>query len=88
MTRSLQESFKELLSNTDWLGEDTKHLAFLKVYAMSLRIGYPNFILDKKELSERYKDISVHPNYYFENTLSILQVNQVTLNVNKSKCKT
>lgn len=41
---------------------------------MHLRIGYPDFILRPAELAERYADINVHPDYYFENMLSILRV--------------
>lgn len=73
MTREIQESFKELLHLTDWIDSNTKKLAAHKVEAMMLRIGYPDFILNKKELDDRYKEVSIHPDKYFENILNILQ---------------
>nr|XP_037872944.1 neprilysin-4 isoform X2 [Bombyx mori] len=73
MTREIQLSFKELLHLTDWIDEKTKKLAAHKVDAMLLRIGYPDFILNKNELDDRYKEVTVHPDKYFENILNILQ---------------
>ncbi|KAG6463083.1 hypothetical protein O3G_MSEX013656 [Manduca sexta] len=60
MTREIQQSFKELLHRTDWIDDKTKKLAAHKIDAMMLRIGYPDFILNKKELDERYKEIRVN----------------------------
>ncbi|KAJ0177356.1 hypothetical protein K1T71_007365 [Dendrolimus kikuchii] len=73
MTREIQKSFKELLHLTDWIDDKTKKLAAHKVDAMMLRIGYPDFILNKNELDERYKEVKIHPDKYFENILNILQ---------------
>ncbi|XP_070167223.1 neprilysin-4-like isoform X1 [Polyergus mexicanus] len=57
MTREIQRSFRELLDRTSWIDDDTKRLATEKVNAMSLRIGYPDFILQQHLLNERYKNI-------------------------------
>lgn len=57
MTREIQRSFRELLDKTDWIDDETKRLATEKVNAMSLRIGYPDFILQSHLLNERYKDV-------------------------------
>ncbi|XP_028169765.1 neprilysin-4-like [Ostrinia furnacalis] len=73
MTREIQQSFRELLHLTDWIDDKTKNLAALKVDAMMLRIGYPDFILNKQELDDRYKEVKIHPDKYFENILNILQ---------------
>ncbi|XP_025266965.1 neprilysin-4 isoform X2 [Camponotus floridanus] len=73
MTREIQRSFRELLNKTNWIDIDTKRLATEKVNAMSLRIGYPDFILQPHLLNERYKDVVIRPDKYFENTLNILQ---------------
>lgn len=74
MTRDIQQSFRELLSHASWLDGDTKILARVKIDAMRLRIGYPDFILSHEDLTKRYRDVTVDPNLYFENTLSVLQV--------------
>lgn len=73
MTIKLEQAFKEILDETDWLDSETKSLARDKINAMRLKIGYPDFILDKKELDSRYQDVNVHPDFYFENILSILR---------------
>ncbi|KZC14076.1 Endothelin-converting enzyme 1 [Dufourea novaeangliae] len=73
MTREIQRSFRELLNQTSWIDDETKELATEKVNAMLLRIGYPDFILQSDLLNERYKDVVIHPDMYFENTLNILQ---------------
>ncbi|OAD59770.1 Endothelin-converting enzyme 1 [Eufriesea mexicana] len=73
MTREIQRSFRELLNQTTWIDDETKELATEKVNAMLLRIGYPDFILQSELLNERYKDVVIRPDKYFENTLNILQ---------------
>lgn len=75
MTIELQQAFKEILNETDWLDKETKFLAGEKINHMRLRIGYPDFILDQNELTKRYEDVEIHPNLYFENILSLLRVN-------------
>lgn len=74
MTKELQQAFREILEETDWLDSDTKGIARSKIDAMRLRIGYPDFILEKGALTEKMRDIVIHPDYYFENILSILVV--------------
>ncbi|KAH0949954.1 hypothetical protein HN011_007844 [Eciton burchellii] len=72
MTQEIQRSFRELLNKTTWIDDETKYLATEKVNAMSLKIGYPDFILQPYLLNERYKDILIQSDRYFENTLNIL----------------
>ncbi|XP_046473298.1 neprilysin-4 isoform X1 [Neodiprion pinetum] len=73
MTQEIQQSFRELLKKTSWIDDDTKQLAGEKVDDMLLRIGYPDFILEQHLLNERYKDVVISSDKYFENTLNILQ---------------
>lgn len=73
MTREIQQSFRELLRMTEWIDNKTKKLAAHKVDAINLKIGYPDFILSKLELDDRYKEVKIHPDKYFENVLNILQ---------------
>ncbi|XP_019890443.1 neprilysin-4 isoform X1 [Musca domestica] len=72
MTHELQQAFREILKTTDWLDPQTKLLAEQKVNAMSLKIGYPDFILNTVELNEKYAGIEIDPSKYFENTLNVL----------------
>lgn len=73
MTHELQEAFREILNTTDWLDNATKHLAELKVNSMSLKIGYPDFILSKEDLNKKYEGLHIDRKKYFENTLNVLR---------------
>lgn len=64
MTHEIQQSFKELLEKTNWIDDGTKQLAIEKVNAMSLKIGYPDFILHSHLLNERYKNVRCIPIKY------------------------
>lgn len=74
MTKEIQKIFHELVENATWLDNTTRSLAKIKIDNMCLRIGYPDFVLDVDQLSEMYTDVQIHPDLYFENTLSILKV--------------
>lgn len=73
MTHELQQSFREILNTTEWLDAPTRHFAELKVNAMQLRIGYPDFILRRDELNARFAALRIEPGEYFENTLRVLR---------------
>lgn len=73
MVHELQQSFREILDETEWIDSPTKNVAAQKLNAMSLKIGYPDFILSHQRLDEKYAELQIHPEKYFENTLSILQ---------------
>lgn len=94
MTHELQQAFREILKTTDWLDDQTKHLAELKVNAMSLKIGYPDFILNEDELNEKYAGIAIDPDKYFENSLNVLlhttktEQNKINEPVNKTTWQT
>lgn len=72
MTHELQQSFREIINSTDWIDGPTKALSEEKLNAMSLRIGYPDFLLSHEELDKIYKDLAIDPEKYFENTLAVL----------------
>ncbi|XP_065371462.1 neprilysin-4 [Calliphora vicina] len=94
MTHELQQAFRDILQTTDWLDTQTKHLAELKVNAMSLKIGYPDFILNTDELNAKYAGIIIDPDKYFENTLNVLlhttktEQNKLNEPVNKTTWQT
>lgn len=52
---------------------ETKLKAESKVSRMSLKIGYPDYILNTDELNQKYKDLEIHPDRYFENILNVLR---------------
>lgn len=73
MVHALQESFRQIIDKTDWIDHRTKKLAKQKLAAMSLKIGYPDYILSPVKLDDKYADLTIHPDKYFENTLNVLQ---------------
>lgn len=73
MASDLQDAFREILVSTEWLDEETKRLAEVKVNLMSLKIGYPDFILCPEKLNEKYETLEIMPDKYFENTLNVLR---------------
>ncbi|KAK6627271.1 hypothetical protein RUM44_009748 [Polyplax serrata] len=73
MTHDIMKSFRQILNHTVWIDNETKRLAIQKVDAMMLRIGYPDFILNRDALNERYAEVNIDPELYFENTLNILK---------------
>ncbi|KAK9680236.1 Peptidase family M13 [Popillia japonica] len=73
MTRAIQESFKEILAESQWLEWETKKLAIGKLDSMQLKIGYPDLILDRDLLTAQYHDVLINPDLYFENCLNLLQ---------------
>jgi neprilysin len=73
MVHELQMSFREILNETEWIDEPTRRLALKKLNSMSLKIGYPDFILNRNKLDEKYAMLQISPDKYFENTLNVLQ---------------
>lgn len=45
----------------------------MKLRHMDLKIGFPDFILNKQQLNMRYYDVEVHPKYFFENVMTFLR---------------
>jgi len=59
MTKAITAAFREMLSEADWMEQETRRLAARKLDAMQLRIGYPDFIVDPDKLDERYDAVSI-----------------------------
>ncbi|XP_030763667.1 neprilysin-4-like [Sitophilus oryzae] len=73
MTQALVNSFKEILTENSWLDSSTKNYARKKIENMDLKIGFPDFVLNDTDLTMRYYDVEINPDYFFENVLSILR---------------
>ncbi|XP_017884979.1 endothelin-converting enzyme homolog isoform X2 [Ceratina calcarata] len=69
MIEQVRKAFTKNLKNLDWMDAETRRAAEEKANAITDMIGFPNFILNPKELDERYKDLSMKPNEYFENNI-------------------
>ncbi|XP_056008962.1 neprilysin-4-like [Ostrea edulis] len=73
MTGNILNAFKTILSELDWMDKDTRDVAEEKAHYMKRRIGYDDDILYDDLLNKRYKNITIQPENYFENVLSLLK---------------
>uniref|UniRef100_A0A4W2IHY9 Endothelin-converting enzyme 1 n=1 Tax=Bos indicus x Bos taurus TaxID=30522 RepID=A0A4W2IHY9_BOBOX len=65
----IKKAFEESLSTLKWMDEDTRKSAKEKADAIYNMIGYPNFIMDPKELDKVFNDYTAVPDLYFENAM-------------------
>ncbi|XP_054269922.1 endothelin-converting enzyme homolog [Macrosteles quadrilineatus] len=75
MINTIRTAFKENLKDLNWMDPETRILAMEKADAITDMIGFPDFILDSDKLDERYKDLQVNENTYFENNIHANQFN-------------
>ena len=59
------------LTTLGWIDEKTREAAIHKAQKITDMIGYPEYILkeDSKELDDKYKDLDVTVESYFDNTI-------------------
>jgi len=55
MIAHLRDAFKEIVAELDWMDEDTKEKAIVKVDAIRNHIGYPEFIVNDTLLDRHYE---------------------------------
>ncbi|EDL29907.1 endothelin converting enzyme 1 [Mus musculus] len=65
----IKKAFEESLSTLKWMDEETRRSAKEKADAIYNMIGYPNFIMDPKELDKVFNDYTAVPDLYFENAM-------------------
>ncbi|CAJ0589888.1 unnamed protein product [Cylicocyclus nassatus] len=59
MIDDLQKAFREILSSSDWMDDQTKTTALDKENRMLPQIAYPDFILDDEKLDAYYDGLDV-----------------------------
>lgn len=70
MTRNIKESFMTILNESDWLDNATRLKAIKKLEATTHTVGITGNILTFDELNERYANLSLVPDNYYQNTLN------------------
>lgn len=75
MINEIRQAFTKNLKNLDWMDEETRKSAEEKAYAITDMIGFPNFILNPKELDERYRNLQIKENEYFLNNIRVNKYN-------------
>ncbi|OCT73368.1 hypothetical protein XELAEV_18036351mg [Xenopus laevis] len=67
MIKEIKAAFEENLKTLSWMDDETRRAAREKAEAIYDMIGYPNFIMDPKELDKVFNDYDVTDDLYFEN---------------------
>nr|CAD7574544.1 unnamed protein product [Timema californicum] len=75
MINEIREAFKRNLKKLSWMDQETREAAERKADAITDMIGFPNYILSPTQLNEKYKELSLTENKYFENNINVNQYN-------------
>ncbi|XP_034989036.2 endothelin-converting enzyme 2 [Zootoca vivipara] len=70
MIAEIRTVFEESLDHLDWMDEKTKQAAKEKADSIYDMIGFPEFILDDKELDDVYDGYEVSEDSFFQNMLN------------------
>ncbi|XP_058045141.1 endothelin-converting enzyme 2 [Ahaetulla prasina] len=70
MIAEIRAAFQDSLNNLDWMDKKTKQAAKEKADAIYDMIGFPEFILDNKELDDVYDGYEVSEDSFFQNMLN------------------
>ncbi|KAI4454811.1 zinc metalloprotease family m13 neprilysin-related [Holotrichia oblita] len=77
MINEVRNAFKKNFKNLKWMDPETREAAEIKADAISDMIGYPDFIQNPKLLDERYHNLTVRNDTYFENNIQLNYYNLV-----------
>ncbi|XP_055853046.1 neprilysin-2 isoform X2 [Episyrphus balteatus] len=90
MVDSIRSVFSGILTQVDWMDEQTRKSALEKLNSMTTHIGYPDEITDDSKLSEYYDSLEIDSDKYFESFLRMnvfgtdKSFNKLRLPVNKT----
>ncbi|KAH8362537.1 hypothetical protein KR084_013065 [Drosophila pseudotakahashii] len=73
MIHTIRAAFNELLAENDWMDDETRAVAKEKADSMNERIGYPELLTNATELEQEYVNLTIVPDNFINNVLSILQ---------------
>ncbi|XP_027731130.1 endothelin-converting enzyme 2 isoform X4 [Vombatus ursinus] len=71
MISEIRSAFEEALGHLVWMDEKTRQAAKEKADAIYDMIGFPDFILDPKELDDVYDGYEVSEDSFFQNMLNL-----------------
>ncbi|KAG8222297.1 hypothetical protein J437_LFUL001839 [Ladona fulva] len=77
MLTDIRDTFKDLVSELQWMDEETKAATLKKAKAMKSFIGYPSWLMDPKELEFYYEGLQIADLGYLQNLLSVVQVGTI-----------
>ncbi|KAH8376294.1 neprilysin-2 [Drosophila serrata] len=73
MIHTIRAAFNELLAENHWMDDETRAVAKEKADSMNERIGYPELLTNATELEQEYVNLTIVPDNFIDNVLSILQ---------------
>ncbi|EDW62314.1 neprilysin-1 [Drosophila virilis] len=73
MIHNIRAAFNELLAENHWMDDETRAVAKEKADSMNERIGYPEILTNVTELEQEYVNLTIVPDNFIDNVLSILQ---------------
>jgi adenylate kinase family enzyme len=59
LVKDLQVSTKELLDESNWVNKKTKHLVMEKLEAISILVGFPEWVSNVSALDDYYNKVRV-----------------------------
>lgn len=90
MVDNIRSVFSGILTQVEWMDEQTRKSALEKLNSMTTHIGYPDEITDDSKLAEYYDSLEIDPDKYFESFLKMnvfgtdKSFNKLRLPVNKT----
>ncbi|KAF7996611.1 hypothetical protein HCN44_002257 [Aphidius gifuensis] len=86
MLFDIRAAFDEMVSELNWMDDDTKLKAHKKLYAMRPFVGFPEWITDSIKLDKFYEGVEVIPGKLFDTFLKLSDVGvKKTLNSLRQK---
>nr|KAF7416503.1 hypothetical protein H0235_011034 [Vespula pensylvanica] len=71
MINEVRRAFTKNLKNLQWMDAETRKAAEEKANAITDMVGFPDYILNPRDLDERYRDLLIKPNEYFQNNIRV-----------------
>lgn len=78
MMGDIQEAFKDILKETDWMDDSTKANALKKAEEMITLLGYPEYVEDQYSVDEYYDGLRVCTWEHFWNAQRARSYSQAT----------
>jgi len=72
---NIKESMIERIPKMTWLDEKTRYYAIHKINNISNNIGYPDYVLDSKEIYKLYEGLETVSDDYFTNIVNLSRYN-------------
>ena len=71
LVKYINQSFHNVLADSDWMNQKTKVQAFKKLQNMGHQIGYPKEVFDEKTVDQYYENVNISDDDYLKNQLNI-----------------